>query len=62
MSERSPSSAEDRPIGALGKTISKLGEPRTLGWIAVVLVLAVWEALVTVAHLNPIYYRAPVIF
>jgi ABC-type nitrate/sulfonate/bicarbonate transport system permease component len=59
MSERSLSSAEDRPIGALGKTISKLGEPRTLGWIAVVLVLAVWEALVAVAHLNPIYLPRP---
>jgi len=59
MSERSLSSAEDRPIGALGKTISKLGEPRTLGWIAVGFVLVVWEALVAVAHLNPIYLPRP---
>jgi len=59
MSERSLSSAEDRPIGVLGKTISKLGEPRTLGWIAVVFVLVIWEILVAVAQLNPIYLPRP---
>ena len=59
MSERSLSSAEQRPVGALGKMISKLAEPRTLGWVAVVLVLVVWEAIVTVAQLNPIYLPRP---
>ena len=37
----------------------KLCEPRVLGWIAVALVLILWEAIVAIAHLNPILLAAP---
>ena len=37
----------------------KLCEPRVLGWIAVAFVLILWEAIVAIAHLNPIYLPRP---
>ncbi len=44
-----------RGIGLL----ARLGEPRTLGWIAVGAVLVAWEVLVLLANLNPIYLPRP---
>lgn len=36
-----------------------LGEPKTLGWIAVIVVLAGWEAIVIAFGFNPIYLPRP---
>jgi ABC-type nitrate/sulfonate/bicarbonate transport system permease component len=47
------------PAVAFGRGIAALGEPRTLGWIAVVAVLAGWELAVLAANLNPIYLPRP---
>lgn len=51
--------AEHATSGPLNKFIQKLGEPRVLGWIAVAFVLIVWEGVVAIAHLNPIYLPRP---
>jgi ABC-type nitrate/sulfonate/bicarbonate transport system permease component len=48
--------AEASPIRRL---IAAIGEPRVLGWVAVALVLILWEVVVAVAHLNPIYLPRP---
>jgi ABC-type nitrate/sulfonate/bicarbonate transport system permease component len=53
-----PATKADTPpgwqrIGAL------LSEPRTLGWIAVAVVLLWWEFVVLLADLNPIYLPRP---
>lgn len=37
----------------------KLGEPRVLGWLAVAGTLALWELIVAIAQLNPIYLPRP---
>ena len=47
---------EPQPISRL---VKKLGEPRALGWLAVAMVLIVWEVVVALAHLNPIYLPRP---
>jgi NitT/TauT family transport system permease protein len=39
--------------------LARLGEPRTLGWIAVAAVLVAWEAIVIALGLNPIYLPRP---
>jgi NitT/TauT family transport system permease protein len=36
-----------------------LGAPQTLAWASVIAVLLLWEAVVRLAHLNPIYLPAP---
>jgi ABC-type nitrate/sulfonate/bicarbonate transport system permease component len=59
MNEPSLPSATERRTGAVGRVIGALGEPRTLGWIAVAVVLVAWEVIVIVAHLNPIYLPSP---
>jgi ABC-type nitrate/sulfonate/bicarbonate transport system permease component len=59
--ERSPMEAttENATRRPRNKFIQKLGEPRVLGWIAVAFVLIMWEAIVAIAHLNPIYLPRP---
>lgn len=48
------------PAPALSKRlIGALGEPKTLGWIAVAAVLLAWEVLVLALNLNPIYLPRP---
>ena len=39
--------------------VQQIGEPRVLGWLAVALVLVMWEVVVATAHLNPIYLPRP---
>jgi ABC-type nitrate/sulfonate/bicarbonate transport system permease component len=52
-------SAGHAASGPPNKLTQKLAEPRVLGWIAVILVLIVWEGGVALAHLNPIYLPRP---
>ncbi|RAI43089.1 hypothetical protein CH341_16180 [Rhodoplanes roseus] len=47
--------AEADPPGLL----QRLGEPRALSWIAVVVVIVAWELAVIVLQLNPIYLPRP---
>jgi ABC-type nitrate/sulfonate/bicarbonate transport system permease component len=50
----------NQPTSSRGNTFAKkLGEPRTIGWIAVAFVLIIWEGAVLIAHLNPIYLPRP---
>lgn len=49
-----PASAAETP-----GLLARLGEPKTLGWIAVAAVLLVWELAVIVLELNPIYLPQP---
>lgn len=57
----------EHPSGATKKAatnpiahfIAKAGEPRVLGWMAVALVLLLWEVIVSLANLNPIYLPRP---
>jgi ABC-type nitrate/sulfonate/bicarbonate transport system permease component len=54
-------------IPAFGRTsgtegrglLATLGEPRVIGWVAVVLVLVGWEVIVLALGLNPIYLPRP---
>jgi|SRR5579884_4206343 len=46
-------------IGRAQRIAAKLGEPRVLGWLVIVLLLVLWEAVVAVAQLNPIYLPRP---
>src|ERR1044071_9033261 len=46
-------------IGPIMRLATKAAEPRVLGWIVVALVLLLWEAIVAMAHLNPIYLPRP---
>jgi NitT/TauT family transport system permease protein len=39
--------------------LSRLGEPRVLGWTAVIVVLLFWEGIVLALDLNPIYLPRP---
>jgi NitT/TauT family transport system permease protein len=41
------------------RTLTALSEPRTLGWIAVAIVLVAWELIVIIGNLNPIYLPRP---
>src|SRR5689334_14689546 len=59
LHERPPAMVEPQTSKSARDYVRALGEPRALGWIAVVLVLIVWEALVAAAGLNPIYLPRP---
>ncbi len=60
MASERPSGTLKKPaIGPMGRFVSKAGEPRVLGWVAVALVLLLWEVIVAAAHLNPIYLPRP---
>jgi NitT/TauT family transport system permease protein len=47
------------PAAESPSLLVRLGEPNTLGWIAVAAVLLVWELAVIVLELNPIYLPQP---
>jgi NitT/TauT family transport system permease protein len=51
-----PESETDNKRAAIWR---RIGEPRTLAWIAVAFVLLVWEGLVFAFDLNPIYLPRP---
>jgi NitT/TauT family transport system permease protein len=61
LDERPPTSTTvERTTGSsVFNFIQKLGEARVVGWIAVSFVLIMWEVVVVVAHLNPIYLPRP---
>ncbi len=46
-------------MSSIERLLAKSSEPRVLGWTAVALVLLVWEVIVAIAHLNPIYLPRP---
>lgn len=56
MSQQQPAAF---PTSAWRRTVAALNEPRTLGWIAVAIVLVVWELVVRIGNLNPIYLPRP---
>ena len=49
----------EKPEKHLQLWIRRIGEPRVLSWIAVALVLIMWEVVVAAARLNPIYLPRP---
>lgn len=49
------SDSGDQPTGFW----HRIGEPRVLGWIAVAIVLVLWEGVVLALDLNPIYLPRP---
>ena len=61
MQEEHPSAAiaEQSDTGPIRRFVQKIGEPRVLGWIAVAMVLIVWEIVVAIVGLNPIYLPRP---
>jgi len=52
-----PSESERKPPAA--GIWRRIGEPRVLAWIAVAVVLVLWESLVLALNLNPIYLPRP---
>jgi NitT/TauT family transport system permease protein len=56
MSQQQPAAF---PTSGWRRTVAALNEPRTLGWIAVAIVLVVWELVVRIGNLNPIYLPRP---
>lgn len=61
MLEEPPSQPRvtEQPEKALQRWIRRVGEPRVMSWIAVALVLIIWEVIVVAARLNPIYLPRP---
>jgi NitT/TauT family transport system permease protein len=56
MSQQQPAAF---PTSAWRRMVAALNEPRTLGWIAVAIVLVAWELVVRIGNLNPIYLPRP---
>ena len=54
-----PAQVERTEQARTQRFIERLGEPRMLGWIAVALTIVLWEVVVAVAQLNPIYLPRP---
>jgi ABC-type nitrate/sulfonate/bicarbonate transport system permease component len=58
--DENPSSGLERlEPDSTSRLVAKLGEPRVLGWVAVAAVLILWEVVVALAHLSPIYLPRP---
>src|ERR1041385_2265073 len=60
LQRRQPPGSTEPHVERLGGSfIRQIGEPRVLSWVAVAAVLILWEVVVAVANLNPIYLPRP---